>query len=152
MERQYVVALFCYSMYYLLIAWMYYKHKHTQLKQAIENIGEGAILLDLHSFNPAPLACDIDTRPDRPDICLGFNDDKTKPDDTTLRALKEYFEENGLMVAFNMPFSGAMTANTYTSYKVLMIEINKKCYLDNHILKNDVGKLSDILQGAISRL
>ena len=130
----------------------YYKHQHTQLKQAIESIGEGAVLLDLHSFNPTPLACDMDTRPDRPDICLGFNNDTTKPDDALLRALKEYFEGNELTVAFNTPFSGAMTVHTHTPYKALMIEINKKCYLDNHILKNDAGKLSDILQGAVSLL
>ena len=130
----------------------YYKHKHMQLRQAIESIGNGAILLDLHSFNPAPLACDMDTRPNRPDICLGFNDDITKPEDITLRTLKAYFEENELTVAFNTPFSGAMTANAHTSYKALMIEINKKCYLDNHILKDTAFKLTDILQGALSRL
>ncbi len=123
----------------------YYKHKHTQLKQAIERIGEGAILLDLHSFNPIPLACDIDKNPNRPDICLGFNKDESKPKESILAALQEHFEENGLKVAFNTPFSGSMTANTQTKYKSLMLEVNKKCYLHNHTLKADVYKLASVL-------
>lgn len=127
----------------------YYKHKHTQLKQAIERIGDGAILLDLHSFNPVPLACDIDKTPNRPDICLGFNDDETKPEDSILQALQEYFEENGLKVAFNTPFSGAMTTDTHTHYKSLMIEINKDCYLLNHTLKVDVYKFTSILHKSL---
>ena len=130
----------------------YYKHKHAQLKQAIERIGEGAILLDLHSFNPFPLACDMDKRPNRPDICLGFNEDDTTFDDSILQALKEHFEDNGFKVAFNTPFSGAMTADTQIKYKSLMIEINKKCYLENHVLKKDVYDFSAILREALKLL
>lgn len=127
----------------------YYKHKHAQLKQAIERIGDGAILLDLHSFNPVPLACDMDKRPNRPDICFGFNEDDTKPADSVLHALREHFEDNGFKVAFDTPFSGAMTTNTQTKYKSLMIEINKKCYLENHVFKKDMYKLSYVLKEAI---
>lgn len=141
-------AVFGESTYYT----QYYKHKHLQLKQAIEKIGDGAVLLDLHSFNPLPLACDIDTRPDRPDICLGFNNGPTKPDDTILHHLKNTFEERGFKVAFNAPFTGAMTADTPTKYKSLMIEINKKCYLGEHIQPQDIARLVHILRRAISFL
>ena len=130
----------------------YYRHKHTQLKQAIERIGDGAVLLDLHSFNPIPLPCDMDKKPNRPDICLGFNDDETKPEDSILQALQEYFEENGLKVAFNTPFSGAMTVDTQTKYKSLMIEVNKNCYLRNHQLTKKMYRMSYILREAISLL
>ena len=109
-------------------------------------------MLDLHSFNPLPLACDIDTRPDRPDICLGFNNGPTKPDDTILRRVKDTFEERGFKVAFNAPFTGAMTADTPTKYKSLMIEINKKCYLGVHIQPQDIARLVHILRRAISFL
>lgn len=127
----------------------YYKHKHAQLKQAIERIGNGAILLDLHSFNPVPLPCDIDKRPNRPDICLGFNEDDTKCDDSILQALQEHFEDNGFKVAFNTPFSGTMTTDTQTKYKSLMIEINKKCCLENHVLTKDMYRLSYVLKEAV---
>ena len=127
----------------------YYKHKHTQLKESIERIGNGAILLDLHSFNPVPLPCDIDKKPNRPDVCLGFNEDDTKPEDSILAALQEHFEDNGLKVAFNTPFSGAMTTNTHVKYKALMIEVNKRCYLQNHQLTKGLYRMSYILREAI---
>ena len=127
----------------------YYRQKHNELKQAVERIGDGAILLDLHSFNPDPLSCDTDKNPDRPDICLGFNQDDTKPDDSVLQALRVHFEHNGLKVAFNTPFSGAMTANTRTKYTSLMLEINKRCYLANHTLSPNANRLSAILREAI---
>ena len=130
----------------------YYKHKHTQIKESIERIGEGAILLDLHSFNPVPLPCDMDKKPNRPDICLGFNDDETKPEDSILQALQEYFEENGLKVAFNTPFSGAITVDTQTKYKSLMIEVNKNCYLHNHQLTKEMYRMNYILREAVSLL
>lgn len=130
----------------------YYKHKHLQLKQAIESIGDGAVLLDLHSFNPFPLACDIDTRPDRPDICLGVNTGPAKPADALLNRLKNTFEESGLKVAVNTPFSGAMTANTHIKYKSLMIEINKKCYLGKRVQPQDIVLLVHSLRRAICLL
>ncbi len=141
-------AVFGKSAYYT----QYYKHKHLQLKQAIENIGDGAVLLDLRSFNPFPLACDIDTRPDRPDICLGFNNGPTNPDDTILRRVKDTFKESGFKVAFNAPFTGAMIADTHIKYKSLMIEINKKCYLENRIQPQDAVHLVRTLCRAISLL
>lgn len=141
-------AVFGESAYYT----QYYKHKHLQLKQAIENIGDGAVLLDLHSFNPLPLACDVDTRPERPDICLGFNNGPTKPDDTILRRVRDTFEESGFKVAFNDPFNGAMTAATHIKYKSLMIEINKKCYLGEYIQPQDIACLVHILRRAIAFL
>lgn len=130
----------------------YYQHKHNELKQAVERIGDGAILLDLHSFNPEPLSCDTDKNPDRPDICLGFNQDETKLDERVLQTLRAHFEHNGLKVAFNTPFSGAMTTGTQTKYKSLMIEINKRCYLANHTLSPNANRLSAILREAILRL
>ena len=130
----------------------YYQHKHARLKQAVERIGDGSILLDLHSFNAVPLPCDTDKDPDRPDICLGFNDDETKPDEIILAGLKTHFEQNGFSVAFNAPFCGAMTTDTPIKYKSLMIEINKRCYLDNHTLNKDAKQLSAILRAAILRM
>lgn len=120
----------------------YYKQKHAELKKAVESIGNGCVLLDLHSFNPKPIECDMDKTPNRPDICLGFNEDETKPAENTLKAIKDYLEDNGLKVAYNTPFSGSMTTNTKVKYKSLMIEINKRCYLTNNNLHADIYKLS----------
>ncbi len=123
----------------------YYKQKHAELKKAVESIGDGCVLLDLHSFNPKPIECDMDKTPNRPDICLGFNEDETKPTENTLKAIKDYLEDNCLKVAYNTPFSGSMTTNTKVKYKSLMIEINKRCYLTNNKLNSNIYKLSNKL-------
>ena len=127
----------------------YYAQKHDELKRAVERIGNGALLLDVHSFNPQPLPCDLDKTSDRPDICLGFNADDTKPDRAVLHALKTHFEQNGLRVAFNTPFSGAMTCPTETKYTALMLEINKARYLTHNTPDADIYKLAHILREAV---
>ena len=127
----------------------YYAQKHAELTRAVERIGDGALLLDLHSFNPEPLPCDTDQNPNRPDICLGFNADDTRPDGAVLQALKTHFEQNGLRVAFNTPFAGAMTCPTPTKYTSLMLEINKARYLTGNAPDADIYKLVHVLYRAI---
>ena len=95
------------------------------LKKAVLQAGEGALLLDLHSFCPAPLPCDRDKSMPRPDICLGFNDDLTAPDSCKLRAVENMLKKCGYRVAINSPFVGAMTTPVNIRYTALMIEINK---------------------------
>lgn len=107
----------------------YYEKQHKRLKKAVLQAGEGALLLDLHSFCPAPLPCDRDKSMPRPDICLGFNDDLTAPDSCKLRAVKTLLTKRGYRVAINSPFVGAMTTPVNIRYTALMIEINKKLYL-----------------------
>lgn len=130
----------------------YYAQKHDELNRAVEHIGDGAILLDLHSFNPEPLSCDLDKQTPRPDICLGFNSDETKPADKVLHALKGHFEQNGLRVAFNTPFSGSMTCPTTTKYTSLMIETNKRCYLTDNVPNANMHRLTHILREGVEIL
>lgn len=127
----------------------YYKYKHAQLKESIERIGDGAVLLDLHSFNPNPVACDLDQDPNRPDICIGFNEDATKPNKKSLDAITGYLKEQGFVVKYNTPFSGSMTVDTNIKYTSLMIEVNKKCYLSNGNISAEGRKLALHLQQAI---
>ena len=107
----------------------YYEKQHTRLKKAVLQVGEGALLLDLHSFCPSPLPCDRDKTMPRPDICLGFNNDLTAPDSCKLRAVENLFKKRGYRVAMNSPFAGAMTTPVNIRYTALLIEINKKLYL-----------------------
>lgn len=127
----------------------FYKDYHALLAKSLESIGEGAILLDLHSFNPHPIACDLDQKPNRPDICIGFNEDNTKPKESALKVITDYLTEQGLKVGYNTPFSGSMTANTKVKYTSLMIEINKKCYLSNNDISAEGYKLASHLQQAL---
>jgi N-formylglutamate amidohydrolase len=80
-----------------------------------------ALLIDCHSF-PEFIAPDID-------ICIGFNTDASRPSDAVLQTIRQHFEQFGHKVAFNTPFANAITPQSDTTYKSLMIELNKKLYL-----------------------
>ena len=123
----------------------YYHHKHSQLKEMVEAAGDGCVLLDVHSFCGVPQKCDFDQNPDRPDICLGFNDDETKPSDEKIAEIRDIFEKHGLDVALNRPFKGSMTVKTNVRYTSLMIEVNKSVYID----KYGINHWTNILEGLI---
>ena len=127
----------------------YYRHKHGQLKEMIEQAGDGCVLIDMHSFCGNPLKCDFDQNPDRPDICLGFNDDETKPSDEKIAEIRDIFEKHGLDVALNRPFKGSMTVKTNVRYTSLMIEVNKSVYIDKYGLNHWVHILEGLIKEAV---
>ncbi len=81
---------------------------------------QDCLLIDCHSF-PSDIA--------NVDICLGFNDDWSKPTLTTLEITQQHFTNDGLTVAVNCPFSNSITPECDFAYKSLMIELNKRIYL-----------------------
>lgn len=128
----------------------YYITKHTILKESIKSVGDGCILLDLHSFNNVPLPCDSVQTMDRPDICFGFNEDFTKPSDSVMLYIKEFCKEKYISAKFNNPYSGSMTVGDIgIKYTSLMIEINKNMYIYNGKFRSDAYKLSHNLKELI---
>ena len=123
-------------------------HNHQQrLKRALESscngtIGSAALLLDCHSF-PAKMS-DVD-------ICIGFNEDCSKPDIQTIEFAVNYFEESGYKVGINTPYSNSIAPECGISYRSMMLEINKKTYLkgDTILLASNSGRygknLSDVI-------
>lgn len=89
------------------------------------------LVIDCHSF-PSDLS-DVD-------VCIGFNDDWSKPSDETISFIKKMFESRGYSVGINCPYSNSITPKTTNNYKSLMIEINKKRYLkkDNSLNKDSL--------------
>lgn len=85
------------------------------------SVGEYPLIIDCHSF-PADLAPDVD-------ICIGYNNDDSRPHQDTLDALAECFRSAGFSVAFNVPYSNALAPVGYCGHS-LMIEVNKRCYLN----------------------
>ncbi len=83
--------------------------------------GERPLIIDCHSF-PSDLAPDVD-------ICLGFNEDESRPPDDVLSVTASIFESGGYAVAFNRPFGNAIAPLGYVGHS-LMIEVNKHCYMD----------------------
>ena len=81
------------------------------------------------------------------DICLGYNEDQTKPAESTLRFVANHFRNHGYRVAFNKPFSNSKTVETDHPYHSLMIEVNKHCYMNEDTLERtaEFDKLHNVL-------
>ena len=107
-------------MTYDLIADIYSKYDsiHASLEEAAQL---GSLIIDCHSF-PADLDHGID-------ICIGFNEDASRPDDDILNLVAEHFTNAGLKVGINAPYSNSMRVEK--DIPTLMIEVNKRVYLQN---------------------
>ena len=107
----------------------YLDHQYRLAHILVEN--HDSLLIDCHSFSSRPTILQPDvSRNQDVDICIGFNEDITKPDNDTLDIVEQHFSEKGYKVSFNVPFSNSKTVDTPAKYKSLMIEINKSLYMD----------------------
>ncbi len=86
----------------------------------LKNDTENSVVIDCHSF-PSDLA-DVD-------ICIGFNDDWSKPEGHTIDDIVTLFSSNGYKVGVNYPYSNSITPDAGFKYKSFMIEVNKRCYM-----------------------
>ncbi len=101
----------------MLAEW--YRYRSEVLECAAT--GERPLIIDCHSF-PEDLADDVD-------ICIGFNEDESCPPREVLEEVAGRFSEAGYSVEFNRPYSNALAPVGYIGQS-LMIEVNKRCYLD----------------------
>ena len=89
-------------------------------------LDEHTILIDCHSFSD-DTAHDID-------VCIGYNDDESKPDDETIGMIVGEFAEKGYTAGINVPYSNSITPKERLNYKSVMIELNKRIYMDETTL------------------
>ena len=128
---------------------IYYTHGHNGVNRIISDIEKtnalnvyneynnllineskgNSLVIDCHSF-PSILNNDID-------VCIGFNNDETKPSQYVLDLIYETFKQFGYNVQFNLPYSNAK-CGAVGSHSV-MIELNKKIYMNENTLKRDVS-------------
>ena len=104
-----------------------------------------ALLLDCHSF-PSDLS-DVD-------ICIGWNEDWSKPNLQVIEAVANRFDDYGYKVGLNTPYSNSMTPSCDFQYKSMMIEVNKKTYLKPHSIEllTQGNRLSDVMASVIEEL
>jgi len=95
-----------------------YLEHQERLRAAI--LSPSTILIDCHSF-PEDLS-DVD-------ICIGVNDDWSRPEERFLRSTVAHFSESGYRTEINKPYSNSMTPKCDHSYMSVMIEVNKGTYL-----------------------
>jgi N-formylglutamate amidohydrolase len=99
---------------------------HWHQQRLRDNLCEGALLLDCHSF-PSEMS-DVD-------ICIGFNEDWSKPHKDTLELAVNLFEDNGYKVGINEPYSNSETPDCPFEYQSMMLEVNKKVYMEPDSLR-----------------
>ena len=83
-------------------------------------LGERPLIVDGHSF-PSDLDKDVD-------VCIGFNEDGSKPGNDVLGYLQGRFAGAGYKTVFNKPYSNSIAPLGYRGHSV-MIEVSKRCYL-----------------------
>ena len=141
----------------LLMKYLDYQHRlaktivRASYNYHIYTGDNSVLLLDCHSFSSIPTAlCDPGPFDAQVDICIGYNDDATRPGEEMIDFVLAHFEELGYKVGRNTPFSHSKTVECPVPYHSLMIEVNKRCYMDEQTLEKTDGFYA--LQNAIRAL
>ena len=133
------------------IAEYYHKH-HKELndktQEKLDLYGKCTII-DCHSFSNERYWFH-DQNIELPDICIGYDEDHI--DMGLVEILKEEFQSYN--VSINDPYSGSMMPSHFNNnVKSVMIEINKKLYLDAENNKTDgFDRISYVLEEVMLRL
>lgn len=118
-------------------AFALYADFHAEVSKKIVEMGEGTLLVDCHSFSSLPNL--LNSNPPDIDICIGYNDDETCPNKVTIGNIVQYFKARGYKVGINEPFSNSKTFSVPVKYHSVMIEVNKKLYMDEQTLEKAEG-------------
>ena len=117
---------------------------HNHIDRLRSALTPASILVDCHSF-PSHLS-DVS-------VCIGFNDDWSRPDDEVIAGIRHRFEQLGLRVGINTPpYSNSVSPRCAFDYKSVMIEVNKRCYMGERDLSlnpafyNIAGAISSVYQ------
>ena len=85
---------------------------------------ENTLVIDCHSF-PSDICSDVD-------VCIGFNDDETTPQQETIDMIMNEFSKYGFRVKCNSPYSNSIVFGKHDS---IMIEIRKGLYMNENTLE-----------------
>ncbi|MBQ6477536.1 MAG: N-formylglutamate amidohydrolase [Bacilli bacterium] len=120
----------------------YYKKHHKELDKIVGKVlsnYKDCFIIDLHSFSDE-FVYKMFNKKNTPDICIGINKDNY--DKELLVKTINFFKSNNYSIRVNYPFSGSITSNKYPEVKSIMIEINKRVYLDD---KNNYNKFHNCM-------
>lgn len=118
-------------------AYIDYHAMVAKLMMKIEPLFSPLLLIDCHSFSSLPNLL-VSTPPDI-DICIGYNDDETTPNKFVIENIIHHFISLGYKVGVNRPFSNSKTFIVPIHYNSVMIEVNKRLYMDEISLKKTNG-------------
>lgn len=115
-------------------------------------MGEETLLIDCHSFSSMPTL--LNESPSDIDICIGYNDDETRPNKVTIGNIIQHFKAKGYKVGVNEPLSNSKTFSVPVKYHSVMLEVNKRLYMNDQThektegfkqLKLDIEAMYDLL-------
>lgn len=118
-------------------AFALYADFHAEVSKKIVEMGEGTLLVDCHSFSSLPNL--LNSNPPDIDICIGYNNDETCPNKVTIGNIVQYFKARGYKVGINEPFSNSKTFSVPVKYHSVMIEVNKRLYMNEQTLEKTEG-------------
>lgn len=129
-----------------------YADFHSDVSKKLVGMTGNILLIDCHSFSALPNL--LNSNPPDIDICIGYNDDETCPSKVVIGNIVQYFKSNGYKVGINEPFSNSKTFNVPVTYHSVMIEVNKRLYMDEHTLEKTEGfeKLTRVIQSLYALL
>ena len=110
-----------------------------------ERIVDNTLVIDCHSFSN-DIAPDVD-------ICIGYNDDESKPDDEVIDVIADEFSSMGYRrIAFNKPYSNSIKFSH--PHRSVMIELNKSIYMDEKTLLMNMSfyRVANAISGIYDRL
>ena len=129
-------------------AFHYYADFHANVSKKIVDmtIMNRILLIDCHSFSAHPNL--LNPTPPDIDICLGYNDDETRPSKKVIENIVRFFESFGYKVGINEQFSNSKTFPVPVEYHSVMIEINKRLYMNEETLEKNENfvRVHQILQ------
>jgi N-formylglutamate amidohydrolase len=102
----------------------------------LEIIGS-KLVIDCHSFSALPNL--LNSNPPDVDICIGYNDDETCPNKVVIGNIAHHFKALGYKVGINKPFSNSKTFSVPVKYHSVMIEVNKRLYMNEETLEKTDG-------------
>ena len=112
----------------------WYQPHHATLQEAVDAAMARhgrCLIIDMHSFNSAPLPHEPDQAPDRPELCLGFDAFHAPLDEAEAMAL---CAELGFAGAVNRPFAGSIVPAAHwqrtAAVQSVMIEVRRDLYMD----------------------
>jgi len=87
-------------------------------------------------------------------FCIGYNDQWSRPTNFVIELCKIAFEKEGYKVGINTPYAHALAPETGYPYNSIMIEVNKRLYLNEQTLEMTEGfiklhKCLEILYGIL---
>ena len=115
----------------------YYADHHATMSKQIVEMGSDLLLIDCHSFSALPNL--LNSNPPDIDICIGYNDDETCPNKVVIGNIAHHFKALGYKVGINKPFSNSKTFSVPVKYHSVMIEVNKRLYMNEETLEKTDG-------------